>query len=234
MNKRGTLTMRSFQKFLCLWVAAGLCLTAGCSSLSSSTPSAASSSSSGEDPDAITVSGVVTAVNGNEVTLELVTLGGGMAPGSSSVAGAAQGEEAPAGADSGTAEKTPGEGAAAQPSGSFPGAQPSSGPAGEKDAAAAEALDAGQAARPAGADPAGPVGSDGPTGERGPGSGPVSYRRTGETAVYQIPIGAPVTTLAGTVKDFNFLATDTLITITLEEREDGTLRPVSVRVLQSV
>ena len=58
-----------------------------------------------------------------------------------------------------------------------------------------------------------------------------NYTRTGETATYQIPIGATVITLTGTGRDFNSLTTDLLVTITL--REDGTT-PAQVQVIQSL
>ena len=58
-----------------------------------------------------------------------------------------------------------------------------------------------------------------------------NYTRTGETATYQIPIGATVITLTGTERDFNSLTTDLLVTITL--REDGTT-PAQVQVIQSL
>ena len=58
-----------------------------------------------------------------------------------------------------------------------------------------------------------------------------NYTRTGETATYQIPIGATVIILTGTERDFNSLTTDLLVTITL--REDGTT-PAQVQVIQSL
>ena len=189
--------MAVLKKLLCLGV--GLCLVSGCSL---SQPASSPSSSQPEaDGDAITVSGIVTAVNGNEVTLDLVTMGGGESTGSLPE-GMPQGGNFPE-------------------SGGFPEGGPGQNEGGSQAAS-------GQDATAAGTQP-----SPGRMGAMG-GQAGANYQRTGETAVYQIPVGAPVTTMAGTVKDFNSLNTDTLVTITLEEREDGTLRPVSVRVIQSV
>ena len=60
---------------------------------------------------------------------------------------------------------------------------------------------------------------------------PIYYTRTGETALYQIPVGASVLTLTGTSRGFNSLSTDLLVTITF--REDG-VTPGQVQVIQSL
>ena len=205
--------MAVLKKLLCLGV--GLCLVSGCSL---SQPASSPSSSQPEaDGDAITVSGIVTAVNGNEVTLDLVTMGGGAPDGAApeSAEGLGGGES------TGSLPEGMPQGGNFPESGGFPEGGPGQNEGGSQAAS-------GQDATAAGTQP-----SPGRMGAMG-GQAGANYQRTGETAVYQIPVGAPVTTMAGTVKDFNSLNTDTLVTITLEEREDGTLRPVSVRVIQSV
>ena len=63
------------------------------------------------------------------------------------------------------------------------------------------------------------------------GSQQKNYTRTGETALYQIPVGASVLTLTGTSREFNSLSTDLLVTITF--REDG-VTPGQVQVIQSL
>ena len=63
------------------------------------------------------------------------------------------------------------------------------------------------------------------------GSQQKNYTRTGETALYQIPVGASVLTLTGTSRGFNSLSTDLLVTITF--REDG-VTPGQVQVIQSL
>ena len=58
-----------------------------------------------------------------------------------------------------------------------------------------------------------------------------SYTRTGESATYQIPIGAEVVTLTGASRDFHSLSTELLVTISF--REDG-VTPARVQVVQSL
>lgn len=208
MNKRERYAMDILKRFFCLGLC--LCLGVGCSPALAGS-SAPASSLSAEDAGDAAVSGIITAVNGNEVTLDLVTLAGGMVPGSSSLGEAPGSGEIP-----------------------DPGGMPQA-PSGEKDAGDAASAPRSPGGRGSGGGQSGgePAGTSSQPGGQGSGGGS-GYRRTGKTAVYQIPVGAPVTTLAGATKDFNSLAIDTLITITLEEREDGTLRPTAVRVLQSV
>ena len=204
------------KKLLCLGL--GLCLTAGCA-LSSPASSSPSSVRPEEDAGAITVSGIVTAVNGNEVTLDLVTMEEDFASGEAfpETAGDVSGAGLPSqdGENSGQAPQ-------GAPSGTASGREGPSGAEREQSASGAQ-LSPDQADAPDPGEQAMPPG--------GMGGG---YQRTGESAIYQIPVGAPVTTMTGAVKEFNSLSIDTLITITLEEREDGALRPVSVRVIQSV
>ena len=183
-----------------------------------------------------TVSGIITQVNGNEITLELVTMSGmgGGAPGSGSAGDSPNGE-----ASSGQ-EGAPDRGNAA-------GGQNREFPSGEDFSAGDE-----NGTPPDGGIPDGEQPADIPSGEdpsAGTGEGvlpadggsggitvglettPKTYTRTGETALYQIPVGTPVITLTGTTRDFNSLSTDLLVTITF--REDGTT-PAQVQVVQSL
>lgn len=196
-----------------------------------------------------TVSGIITKVNGNEITLDLVTLAsergvrgsGGEAPG--------DGEEAPS-------EEPPafGDGEEA-PSGELPaigdggeapsGERPSFGdgnsrgerPSGGNREGRGEGRGSGgedQGGAPSGLAQGGgelPQGLPSFEGAAGSGGSQKSYTRTGETALYQIPVGATVLTLTGTSRGFNSLTTDLLVTITF--REDG-VTPGQVQVIQSL
>ena len=152
-----------------------LALLGGCGSAPPA--SSASQQLSGE-----TVSGIITKVNGNEISLELVTLrqGAGALP---------AGEE-----ETGT------------------------------EAAAGESFGGGVLPEAGGMPP-------GAGGDGGGGAAAQSYTRTGETALYRIPVGAEVITLTGTSRDFNSLSPDLLVTITF--REDG-VTPGQVQVVQSL
>jgi hypothetical protein len=195
----------------------------------------ASSESSSQVITGETVSGIITQVNGNEITLELVTMNsmGGGAPGSGSSGGASNGET-PSGqegmpgrgnADGGQNREFPSGGGSSAgdenktpPSGSIPDGEPADIPSGEVPSAGT-----GEGTSP----------TDGGSGGITVGleTTPKTYTRTGETALYQIPVGTPVITLTGTTRDFNSLSTDLLVTITL--REDGTT-PAQVQVVQSL
>lgn len=172
-----------------------------------------------------TVSGIITKVNGNEITLDLVTLasdGGfrgaagetpsgesGETPSPDESGEARQGER-PSGDDRGSRRES-GEGRSGPPDrGGMPsgGGDFSPGDLGET-----------------------PQGAPSFEGGAGSGGNRKSYTRTGETALYQIPVGASVLTLTGTSRGFNSLSTDLLVTITF--REDG-VTPGQVQVIQSL
>lgn len=181
-----------------------LALLGGCGSAPPA--SSASQQLSGE-----TVSGIITKVNGNEISLELVTLrqGAGALPAGEEETGteAAAPPSGGSGQGQGQRDRASGEG---DRGGKAP-------PAGQDDGAAGEGFGGGM---PPGA------GGDG-----GAGTAAQSYTRTGETALYQIPVGAEVITLTGTSRDFNSLSPDLLVTITF--REDG-VTPGQVQVVQSL
>ena len=181
-----------------------LALLGGCGSAPPA--SSASQQLSGE-----TVSGIITKVNGNEISLELVTLrqGAGALPAGEEETGteAAAPPSGGSGQGQGQRDRASGEG---DRGGKAP-------PAGQDDGAAGEGFGGGM---PPGA------GGDG-----GAGTAAQSYTRTGETALYRIPVGAEVITLTGTSRDFNSLSPDLLVTITF--REDG-VTPGQVQVVQSL
>ncbi len=181
-----------------------LALLGGCGSAPPA--SSASQQLSGE-----TVSGIITKVNGNEISLELVTLrqGAGALP---------AGEE-----ETGTEAAAPPSGGSGQGQGQRDRASgqgdrgTKTPPAGQNGGAAGEGFGGGM-----------PPGGGG---DGGAGAAAQSYTRTGETALYRIPVGAEVITLTGTSRDFNSLSPDLLVTITF--REDG-VTPGQVQVVQSL
>ncbi len=201
-----------------------------------------------------TVSGIITKVNGNEITLDLVTLasdrgvrgGGGEAPGDGEEAPSEEppalgdGEEAPSGelpaiGDGGEAPsgERPSFGDGAQQGerpdrGNREGRGEGRGSGGEDQGGAPSGLPQGAGEPPGGELPQGLPSFEGAAGS---GGSQKSYTRTGETALYQIPVGATVLTLTGTSRGFNSLTTDLLVTITF--REDG-VTPGQVQVIQSL
>lgn len=188
--------------------ALALLLLAGCAlpGGAASSQSASASVLTGE-----TVSGIITQVNGNEITLDLVTLAGEGA--------ASPGEE-------GAADRE----APAPQENERPAGGRGSGGRGEAPSGAGGD---GMPSPPSGGEGAPAFGEEGPFGAAGGGTGAArrSYTRTGETALYQIPVGAAVITLTGASRGFNSLSTDLLVTITL--REDG-VTPAQVQVIQSL
>ena len=188
-----------------------LALLGGCGSAPPA--SSASQQLSGE-----TVSGIITKVNGNEISLELVTLrqGAGALP---------AGEE-----ETGTEAAAPPSGGSGQGQGQSDRASgqgdrgTKTPPAGQNGGAAGESFGGGVLPEAGGMPP-------GAGGDGGAGTAAQSYTRTGETALYQIPVGAEVITLTGTSRDFNSLSPDLLVTITF--REDG-VTPGQVQVVQSL
>lgn len=162
-----------------------------------------------------TVSGIITKVNGNEITLDLVTLAEAAAP------QVPRDEETPGGSQAQEGESpspSPGEGKerrSGRENGSGEGGGiPGGGPEGDSGGRA-EGSPAGMSSF---------SGGNGGSAQRG-------YTRTGETALYQIPVGASVLTLTGTSRGFNSLSTDLLVTITF--REDG-VTPGQVQVIRSL
>lgn len=189
--------------------ALALLLLAGCAFPQGA---ASSQSASGSILTGETVSGIITQVNGNEITLDLVRLSGeGSAPPQTEeTQGQAlppfqEGERPEGGRGTGSqGERASGTGSEGRPSR----------PSGEKE-------DPGFGAGV----PSGDLGSGGSRAAQG------GYTRTGETALYQIPVGAEVITLTGASRGFNSLSTELLVTITL--REDGET-PAQVQVLQAL
>lgn len=181
---------------------------------------AAGEEAAGEEETALltgeTVSGIITKVNGNEITLDLVTFDQPSAGPSGEERGEPR-EEAPSPGQSGDApgeQPRQGEGRSRQREGG------GSGRPREQDAPAAGGMEL-------------PQGGGEPPFQGGTvsASSRQSYTRTGETALYQIPVGAAVLTLTGTSRGFNSLSTDLLVTITF--REDG-VTPGQVQVIQSL
>ena len=199
----------AMKKMIALTLA--LALLGGCGSAPPA--SSASQQLSGE-----TVSGIITKVNGNEISLELVTLrqGAGALP---------AGEE-----ETGTEAAAPPSGGSGQGQGQRDRASgqgdrgTKTPPAGQNGGAAGESFGGGVLPEAGGMPP-------GAGGDGGAGTAAQSYTRTGETALYQIPVGAEVITLTGTSRDFNSLSPDLLVTITF--REDG-VTPGQVQVVQSL
>lgn len=186
-----------------------LALLAGCAlpGGAASSQSASASVLAGE-----TVSGIITQVNGNEITLDLVTLAGEGA--------ASPGEEE-------TADReTPAPQENERPAGGRGNGSRGEAPSGGRGE--------GMPSPPSGGSGSPAFGEGGPAGEAGNGGGSASrrgYARTGETALYQIPVGAEVITLTGASRGFNSLSTDLLVTIIF--REDGET-PAQVQVIQSL
>lgn len=188
-----------------------LALLGGCGSAPPA--SSASQQLSGE-----TVSGIITKVNGNEISLELVTLrqGAGALP---------AGEE-----ETGTEAAAPPSGGSGQGQGQRDRASgqgdrgTKTPPADQNGGAAGESFGGGVLPEAGGMPP-------GAGGDGGGGAAAQRYTRTGETALYRIPVGAEVITLTGTSRDFNSLSPDLLVTITF--REDG-VTPGQVQVVQSL
>ena len=185
-----------------------LALLGGCNSLPGG-PGGAEDPSSGQEMAGETVSGIITKVNGNEVTLDLVTLERQRLP-------QADDSRLPAGEQPGQTE-----------SGSQEEARgPKQGGAGERPQGGAppEGMPAGQ-----GMPDMGELPDTGGTADTG--GSQRNYTRTGESAMYQIPVGAQVVTLTGTSRNFTILSTGLLVTITL--REDS-VTPARVEVVQSL
>lgn len=187
--------------------------------------SAGAESSAGESASLLTgetVSGIITKVNGNEITLELVTLNQPAVP-----------EEV--GEKAGAPEERP-QNPEEAPRGESQAPGGDSGLSGREDRGSAPG-GGNREERPSGEMPQGGAPSgEMPQGEMpsfggGRSSQQKDYTRTGETALYQIPVGAAVLTLTGTSRGFNSLSTDLLVTITF--REDG-VTPGQVQVLQSL
>lgn len=178
--------------------------------------SAPPASSASQQLSGETVSGIITKVNGNEISLELVTLrqGAGALP---------AGEE-----ETGTEAAAPPSGGSGQGQRDRASGQGDRGtktpPAGQNGGAAGESFGGGVLPEAGGMPP-------GAGGDGGAGTAAQSYTRTGETALYRIPVGAEVITLTGTSRDFNSLSPDLLVTITF--REDG-VTPGQVQVVQSL
>lgn len=172
-------------------------------------------SSSSQELTGETVSGIITKVNGNEVTLELVTLEQQQPP---------RGEDEPQSAADSEPSGGMEEGRGGQEGGGNrrQGNSGEGGPGGR--ASGAERPFGGGEMPSMGETPTGGMPSGGGGSQRG-------YTRTGETALYQIPVGAEVVTLTGTSRNFTSLSTDLLVTITL--REDGAT-PARVQVVQSL
>lgn len=199
-----------------------LALLGGCGSAPPA--SSASQQLSGE-----TVSGIITKVNGNEISLELVTLrqGAGALPageeetGTEAAAPPSGGSGQGQGQDQGGRSSGQGQGSRASGQGDRGTKAP---PAGQNGGAAGESFGGGVLPEAGGMPP-------GAGGDGGAGTAAQSYTRTGETALYRIPVGAEVITLTGTRRDFNSLSPDLLVTITF--REDG-VTPGQVQVVQSL
>ena len=180
--------------------------------------SAPPASSASQQLSGETVSGIITKVNGNEISLELVTLrqGAGALP---------AGEE-----ETGTEAAAPPSGGSGQGQGQRDRASgqgdrgTKTPPAGQNGGAAGESFGGGMPSEAGGMPP-------GAGGDGGAGTAAQRYTCTGETALYQIPVGAEVITLTGTSRDFNSLSPDLLVTITF--REDG-VTPGQVQVVQSL
>ena len=207
-NRKGGVAMR-YRRILPLALAATLLLS-GCDAVEEAVESVmARVSSSGSSESQVitgeTVSGIITQVNGNEITLDLVTLDGAMGGQGGPGSGGPSGEEDASG------QASDGEGEASS--------------SGEGEASSGEErTPSGEGGMPAMEEDSGGITVGLETTQK-------NYTRTGETATYQIPIGATVITLTGTERDFNSLTTDLLVTITL--REDGTT-PAQVQVIQSL
>lgn len=180
--------------------------------------SAPPASSASQQLSGETVSGIITKVNGNEISLELVTLrqGAGALP-----AGEEETGTEAAAPPSGGSGQGQGQGSRASGQGDRGTKTP---PAGQNGGAAGESFGGGVLPEAGGMPP-------GAGGDGGAGTAAQSYTRTGETALYQIPVGAEVITLTGTSRDFNSLSPDLLVTITF--REDG-VTPGQVQVVQSL
>lgn len=187
-----------------------LALLAGCAlpGGAASSQSASASVLAGE-----TVSGIITQVNGNEITLDLVTLAGERA--------ASPGEEETADRETTVPQENE------RPAGGRGNGSRGEAPSGGRGE--------GAPSPPSGGSGSPAFGEGGLAGEAGNGKGSGAsrrgYARTGETALYQIPVGAEVITLTGASRGFNSLSTDLLVTITL--REDGET-PAQVQVIQSL
>lgn len=220
-NRKGGVAMR-YRRILPLALAATLLLS-GCDAVEEAVESVmARVSSSGSSESQVitgeTVSGIITQVNGNEITLDLVTLDGAMGGQGGPGSGGPSGEEEASG------QVPAGEGEAPSGEGGEPSAGGDGAPAGMDEAPAGGAPAGGEGGAPAMEEDSGGITVGLETTQK-------NYTRTGETATYQIPIGATVITLTGTERDFNSLTTDLLVTITL--REDGTT-PAQVQVIQSL
>ena len=192
--------------------------------------SAPPASSASQQLSGETVSGIITKVNGNEISLELVTLrqGAGAFPAGEEETGTEAAAPPAGGSGQGQGSRASGEGdrgTKAPPAGQNGGAAGESFGGGMPSEAGGMPSEAGGMSPGAGGMPPG-AGGDG-----GAGAAAQSYTRTGETALYQIPVGAEVITLTGTSRDFNSLSPDLLVTITF--REDG-VTPGQVQVVQSL
>ena len=206
--------------------------------------SAPPASSASQQLSGETVSGIITKVNGNEISLELVTLrqGAGAFPAGEEETGTEAAAPPAGGSGQGQGSRASGEGdrgTKAPPAGqnggaageSFGGGMPSEA-GGMPSEAGGMSPGAGGMSPGAGGMPPGAGGMPpGAGGDGGAGAAAQSYTRTGETALYQIPVGAEVITLTGTSRDFNSLSPDLLVTITF--REDG-VTPGQVQVVQSL
>lgn len=173
-----------------------------------------------------TVSGIITKVNGNEITLDLVTLA------QTSSRGEEKASKAPQSSQEGSSPDDPRQGE--RPSGGSlegRGERKGSG-TGQGGEFSRGETPQGSGSLPSGDPPLGELPGDSPSFEgTAGGSQQKNYTRTGETALYQIPVGASVLTLTGTSREFNSLSTDLLVTITF--REDG-VTPGQVQVIQSL
>jgi len=204
-------------------LALALALLAGCGG--PPLPAGGEESSSGQDDAGRTVSGIITKVNGNEITLDLVTMSGQQAPreedaGEAPVlAGEDETPQTPSGRENGERRQQKQE----REEGSSGGGERPSGE-GEPGGQAPQGEGVRQGSTGGGMPVQAPGGTGGSGGQRG-------YTRTGETAMYQIPVGAAVLTLTGTSRNFTSLSTDLLVTITF--RADD-VTPAQVQVIQSL
>ena len=175
-----------------------------------------------------TVSGIITQVNGNEITLDLVTLASA-GPGGGENAAPAEGGEAPEG------EAPSGEELPEMPEGGdFSGMSGGELPEMPEGGDFSGMFGGEMPEMPEGGDFSEMFGGELPSGggmTSGGGGAGRSYTRTGESATYQIPIGAEVVTLTGASRDFHSLSTELLVTISF--REDG-VTPARVQVVQSL
>lgn len=195
-----------------------------------------SDAESAENADQETICGVITHINGNELELELMSMGGttgapgGIAAGEQSASGELEAGESSSSLTAVEGGRFSGGSASGKGFGASAASASAGAMSGRRDGQAAE-WSGGSA--PAGGDSI----PEGFSGGREAMAGGGSLKLTGESMAVMVPVGTPVYIGTGEsqkVRDFNSLQKDYIVILTMRGREDGTRYLASVQIYGSI